>query len=151
MNDICVLGDCDNTVWDLCVRLGWHNELKALHCEIGGIEREWNVDGIKTKEDRAVEELTRELSEELKLDFEEDEEVNAMNKIVGNKEAENKALETEAMEERTVDRATKDKAPEERADGETLPITQKKPGSPQISSVLTSSEPASPALKSEKL
>jgi len=75
-NDVCVLGDCDESVWSLCEKLDWHAELAKLHDEIGGVGRDWNVKeskekGTKEAED-TVEQLTKQLAEELKLDKEED-------------------------------------------------------------------------------
>lgn len=85
-NDVYVRGDCDKSVWELCQKLGWHKELSKLHIEIGGVPGTWGEDDKEpvenvpkgteevTSED-AVEALTRELESELRLDKEEDAEV----------------------------------------------------------------------------
>jgi hypothetical protein len=75
-NDVCVLGDCDESVWSLCQKLGWHTELWKLHNEIGGVGGDWELrDGKEKGENKTedtVEQLAKQLAEELKLDKEED-------------------------------------------------------------------------------
>jgi hypothetical protein len=75
-NDVCVLGDCDESVWSLCQKLGWHTELWTLHNKIGGVGGDWELTDGEAKEENksedTVEQLTKELAEELKLDKEED-------------------------------------------------------------------------------
>lgn len=87
MNDASVLGDCDESVWTLCQKIGWHEELKNLHEEIGGVERKWDTkftmqdteaEGTSPAEE-TVEQLTKQLAEELRLDKEEDVEVDRLN------------------------------------------------------------------------
>lgn len=75
-NDVCVLGDCDESVLSLCQKLGWHTELAKLHEKIGGVKRDWDVrEGAERggkEAEGTVEKLTKELAEDLKLDKEED-------------------------------------------------------------------------------
>jgi NAD+-dependent protein deacetylase SIR2 len=73
-NDVSVLGDCDESVWSLCQKLGWDGELRELHQQIGGVDREWGgkVSKPDTKAEDTVDQLARELAAELKLDKEED-------------------------------------------------------------------------------
>jgi hypothetical protein len=86
-NDVFIPGDCDESIWRLCRKLGWHTELINLHKDIGGVEREWEVDSDKlpAKKDEVdagetLAELTRSLQEELRLDQEEDAEVDRVEK-----------------------------------------------------------------------
>jgi hypothetical protein len=89
-NDVFIQGDCDESVWKLCVKLGWHDQLRELHKKIGGVPREWDTsfndvkqqgkeeetEGAKgTAAEDTVAQLTKELEEELRLDKEEDIEV----------------------------------------------------------------------------
>jgi len=90
MNDASILGDCDESIWTLSQKLGWDDELRKLHDEIDGIEREWNMEyvaggdeGKKKAEEETVEALARELAEELKLDKEEDAELQRLEKAEG--------------------------------------------------------------------
>ena len=83
-NDAWIEGDCDESIWRLCQKLGWDTELQELHEKIGGVERKWYKDAATEEEgeggeeeervtaENTVEELTRQLAEELRLDQEED-------------------------------------------------------------------------------
>ena len=79
-NDIYIPGDCDESIWSLCQKLGWEKELWKLHNEIGGVGGDWELRGAEssiattgeTQVDTSVEQLTKELERELKLDKEED-------------------------------------------------------------------------------
>ena len=88
-NDVYVPGDCDESIWSLCQKLGWEKDLWKLHNEIGGVGGDWELRGSGKKsptesEETTVEEpgvedavaqLTRELEQELRLDKEEDVEI----------------------------------------------------------------------------
>lgn len=83
-NDIYVPGDCDESIWSLCQKLGWEKELWKLHNEIGGVGGDWMLkegaenspaETEETTVEDTVEQLTRELEQELKLDKEEDIEI----------------------------------------------------------------------------
>ena len=78
-NDAYISGDCDESVWKLCRKLGWHEDLRKLHKKIGGINREWDTDfqepGEKTVVEDTVAQLTKDLERELKLDKAEDAEL----------------------------------------------------------------------------
>ena len=72
-NDVCVLGDCDESIWSLCQKLDWHTELWELHNEIGGVGGDWELKGKnENNAEDTVEQLAKKLAEELKLDKEED-------------------------------------------------------------------------------
>ena len=83
-NDVWIEGDCDESIWKLCQKLGWETELQELHEKIGGVERKWHKDATAEEEgpggeeeervaaEDTVEQLARELAEELRLDQEED-------------------------------------------------------------------------------
>jgi thiamine pyrophosphate-dependent acetolactate synthase large subunit-like protein len=85
-NDVFVQGDCDESIWKLCVKLGWQDDLRELHKKIDGVSREWDLEFRKKSDESTdntertvvedtVAQLTKELEEELKLDKEEDVEV----------------------------------------------------------------------------
>lgn len=88
-NDVYIPGDCDESIWSLCQKLGWEKDLWKLHNEIGGVGGDWELRGSGKKsptesEETTVEEpgvedavaqLTRELEQELRLDKEEDVEI----------------------------------------------------------------------------
>ena len=42
MNDISLIGDCDDSILELCRKLGWDEDLQKLHTEIGGIVKKEN-------------------------------------------------------------------------------------------------------------
>ena len=85
-NDVYIPGDCDESIWSLCQKLGWEKDLWKLHNEIGGVGGDWELRSSGKKspsesEETTVEEpevedavaqLTRELEQELRLDQEED-------------------------------------------------------------------------------
>lgn len=80
-NDIYVPGDCDESVWSLCQKLGWEKELWKLHNEIGGVGGDWVLkEGAEnspagteeTTVEDTVEQLTSQLEQGLKLDKEKD-------------------------------------------------------------------------------
>jgi hypothetical protein len=90
-NDIYVPGDCDESIWSLCQKLGWEKELWKLHNDIGGVGGNWELkEGTEsstaetevTKVDNTVDQLARELEQELKLDKEEDIELKKAEDIV---------------------------------------------------------------------
>ena len=114
-NDVFIQGDCDESVWKLCVRLGWHDELRELHKKIGGVPREWDTsfstqkEGDETEgrgEETAVEDtiaqLTKELKEELRLDKEEDVEVRKVESEENNKDENDKDLRSDTWNDNTV-------------------------------------------------
>jgi hypothetical protein len=81
-NDAWIPGDCDESVWKLCRKLGWHEDLRKLHKKIGGISKDWDPE-IAGSEDSSegteetvtedtVAQLAKELEQDLKLDKEED-------------------------------------------------------------------------------
>jgi len=65
-NDVSVLGDCDDSIWQLCQNLGWDEELRKLHETIGGINRDWKRDGKKT-EDGMVEQFNQRIIQGTKI------------------------------------------------------------------------------------
>jgi NAD+-dependent protein deacetylase SIR2 len=93
-NDVYVAGDCDESIWSLCQKLGWEKDLWKLHNEIGGVEGDWELRASGKKSpaeseettveeprvDDAVAQLTRELEQGLRLDKEEDAEVKKIEK-----------------------------------------------------------------------
>lgn len=90
-NDIYIPGDCDESVWSLCQKLGWEKDLLELHNEIGGVVGDWmHKEGVEnspagtesTRVEDSVEQLRRELEQELKLDKEEDIELRKAEDIV---------------------------------------------------------------------
>ena len=81
-NDVYIPGDCDESVWSLCQKLGWDKELRELHKTIDGFEAdkeryptERAETSTKPAAEDAVEQLAKELAEELRLDKEEDIEI----------------------------------------------------------------------------
>jgi len=88
-NDVYIPGDCDESIWSLCQKLGWEEDLRKLHNEIGGVDGNWElrssgkkspaeseettVEGPRVED--AVAQLTRELEQGLRLDKEPDVEV----------------------------------------------------------------------------
>ena len=76
-NDVHLLGDCDQTIWTLCERLGWLDDLQTLHTQIDGVPHRFGVvpEEKKLETRETVDALARELAEELKLDKEEDVEI----------------------------------------------------------------------------
>jgi hypothetical protein len=129
-NDVFIQGDCDESVWKLCVKLGWHDQLRELHKKIGGVPREWDTsfndleqqgneeetEGSKgTAVEDTVAQLTKELEEELRLDKEEDIEVLKVeeNAETAKKDDENddeKVLKSDTWDDNTVIVEKKDTA-----------------------------------------
>lgn len=135
-NDVFIQGDCDESIWKLCVKLGWDGELRELHGGIGGVERGWDTSftsaaGEKTEDagkeggkdggneggkevEDMVEELTRELEEELRLDKEEDTEIGRVEDSEGTtKGGDEKVLKSDTWDENTVVVEKKDTQDEE--------------------------------------
>jgi NAD+-dependent protein deacetylase SIR2 len=73
-NDVYIAGDCDQTIWSLCEKLGWLDELQALHKQVDGVEPKLGAEK-KSEAEETVDKLAKELAEELKLDKEEDVEI----------------------------------------------------------------------------
>jgi len=76
-NDVYLPGDCDQTIWTLCEKLGWLDDLQALHQQVDGVPHRFGVVAEEKKMEtrESVDALARELAEELKLDKEEDVEI----------------------------------------------------------------------------
>jgi NAD+-dependent protein deacetylase SIR2 len=105
-NDAFIQGDCDESIWKLCQKLGWDDELRELHKKIDGVSREWDMgfrkesdeskeESDKTVVEDAVAKLTKELEEELKLDKEEDAEVQKVGEQADKSEKSDKSDEEE--------------------------------------------------------
>jgi NAD-dependent histone deacetylase SIR2 len=91
-NDAYIPGDCDESIWKLCRKLGWHEDLRQLHKKINGISREWDIgftepesaneESTETAVEDTVEQLAKELNEELRFDEEEDAELRNVENVV---------------------------------------------------------------------
>ena len=83
-NDVYLPGDCDQTIWTLCEKLGWLDDLQALHKQVDGVPHRFGVvaEGKKMETKETVDALARELAEELKLDKEEDVEIRRLQEKV---------------------------------------------------------------------
>lgn len=102
LNDVFIPGDCDESVMVLCQKLGWDKELSELHKKIGGFGAD--KDG-KTNEEEAskptaedaVEQLTKELAEGLKLDNDVE-----IRKVEGKDESKDDALDSVTLDSTTI-------------------------------------------------
>jgi NAD+-dependent protein deacetylase SIR2 len=76
-NDVYIPGDCDASIWSLCEKLGWTEDLQKLHKEVGGLDHKFGAEkegeGVDAQD--VVDKLAKELAEELRLDKEEDGEI----------------------------------------------------------------------------
>jgi thiamine pyrophosphate-dependent acetolactate synthase large subunit-like protein len=108
-NDAFIQGDCDESIWKLCLKLGWQDELRELHKKIDGVSREWDMEfrkksdestdnSDKTVVEDTVAQLTKELEEELKLDKEEDVEVGKVEDKAEEPVEDSKDSDTEAKQ-----------------------------------------------------
>ena len=124
MNDASVLGDCDESVWKLCQKVGWHEELRKLHEDIGGVSRDWDTEFInreseesgKTAAEETVETLRKQLADELKLDKEEEDEMERLEKKENESRApkeQNEALKESSEAHKEHDESSKDLAANE--------------------------------------
>lgn len=100
-NDVYVPGDCDQSIWSLCEKLGWLDDLQALHKRVNGAAHSFGAEKKAESEEqlaseKTVDQLAKELAEELKLDKEEDGEI----RRVG--EAEQKAAKSDTWDDETV-------------------------------------------------
>jgi NAD-dependent histone deacetylase SIR2 len=83
-NDVYIPGDCDASIWSLCEKLGWTEALQKLHNEVGGVDHKFGEkegEGVDTQD--VVDKLARELAEELRLDKEEDGEIQRVKREEG--------------------------------------------------------------------
>ena len=112
-NDVYIPGDCDASIWTLCEKLGWTDDLQNLHREVNGVEHKLGrgkeeEEGVETE--AAVDKLTRELAEELRLDKEEDGELRRM------RDEEGPALKADTWDDDTVVITKKDGEPPKGSD-----------------------------------
>ena len=72
-NDAFVKGDCDESILELCRKLGWDEELWKLHKDIGGVEtpleKKTLVDAASRDEIPSAEDTVTELAKELERDL----------------------------------------------------------------------------------
>jgi NAD-dependent histone deacetylase SIR2 len=123
-NDAWIAGDCDESVWKLCRKLGWHKDLRKLHKKIGGISKDWDPeiadseDSTEETEETVTEDtvaqLTKELERDLKLDKEEDVNLRKAEEIVD--KGDDTVLKSETRDDQHVVIETKD--------GDTKPATE---------------------------